>query len=177
MNRAAHPSPELELQEWIGEDRGPSINLTWLRYHTHQPIYEVWSQGKKRLTWYSREIKRLADGGWKLKRYLILNAIDVDRSKGIEAVMAQRQAGRVELLQVIGVALEKEYAKRLKATKPLPEPGQKVNGHHGPMVCMTVVDGYVMARRPGCMPFVVALSDWRGYLAAAEEGPAAEGAA
>lgn len=40
--------------------------------------------------------------------------------------------------------------------KPLPviTPGERYTDGIGPVVVMTIVDGYVMARRPKCIPFV-----------------------
>ena len=34
----------------------------------------------------------------------------------------------------------------------------------GEVRCMVAVDGYVMVRRPGCMPFVLALSKWDEWV-------------
>jgi hypothetical protein len=44
------------------------------------------------------------------------------------------------------------------------EPGYMWRDEHGPMRVMAVVDGYAMCRRPGCMPFVRAVSDFRREL-------------
>jgi hypothetical protein len=37
--------------------------------------------------------------------------------------------------------------------------------HHGggPVKFMAEADGYVMARRAGCMPFVVSVTDWNRW--------------
>jgi len=37
---------------------------------------------------------------------------------------------------------------------------------------MAVVDGYVMARRTGCMPFIVPLKQWHGHFVTAGHPPA-----
>lgn len=47
-------------------------------------------------------------------------------------------------------------------TNKLPDPkrGDECADDSGPIRCMAVADGYVMARRPGCVPFILTVKDW-----------------
>lgn len=44
---------------------------------------------------------------------------------------------------------------------------------HGTIRCMGVIDGYVMCRRPGCMPIVMSVKDWAKKAVNSVQLPAA----
>lgn len=50
--------------------------------------------------------------------------------------------------------------KRRPYRRHMPE-GYK--GPEGPVTFMAAADGYVMVRRPGCLPFVVPVRDWNEW--------------
>jgi hypothetical protein len=43
---------------------------------------------------------------------------------------------------------------------PIIGPGAKRYDGLGEIRCMAAVDGYCMARRPGCIPFVLSVDEW-----------------
>jgi hypothetical protein len=55
---------------------------------------------------------------------------------------------------------------------PQPKRGDVRTDNFGRIVCMAVADGYVMCRRPGCMPFVKSVKEWNAYpfASTAKEG-------
>ena len=63
-----------------------------------------------------------------------------------------------------------------KREKPiLPKKGERrimsdkgLYGGTTPVVCMVAADGYVMVRRPGCLPFVL---HWRAWQELPQEAP------
>lgn len=44
------------------------------------------------------------------------------------------------------------------------EPGDSYEDDIGPVIAMAVASLWVMARRPGCMPFVLHESEWRARV-------------
>ena len=43
---------------------------------------------------------------------------------------------------------------------PKPKRGDEYADGSGPIRCMAVSDSYVMARRPGCVPFILTTKGW-----------------
>lgn len=54
----------------------------------------------------------------------------------------------------------KATARKRELDDLAPIRGEVVRDNRGPMRCMTVAEGYVMWRRPGCVPGVMSVREW-----------------
>lgn len=155
----------LELSQWLGENPGPAITVTGLRF-SGQPVWRVWCDGATRVLWYSRKIKRLKDGSWTVARYAKLQEVSIDRRERPDARMVKLRAAEAKLTDVPGVRVTKEHLQELRERLGQPQPGQVVTDEHGRMRCLCCCEGYVMWRRPGCFPGVMAEEKWLRLLQA-----------
>ena len=52
------------------------------------------------------------------------------------------------------------HIQKQKLSDLAPKRGDDFVDADGVIYCMGVIDGYVMCRRPGCMPFVIPIKEW-----------------
>lgn len=67
-----------------------------------QPLYRQWSDNKTRLYWFTREIEP-AEMGWRLKRYVVLGTVKLDRRQQHKRIVARIREAEVAVLQLPGV--------------------------------------------------------------------------
>lgn len=70
-----------------------------------QPVYREWSRDRSELIFFSREVKKLAAGGWKFVRLIPLKTVKIstkltDAQRTIQALAAQKEVLKSFCLQL-----------------------------------------------------------------------------
>ena len=67
-----------------------------------QPLFRRWSANKTRVYWFTREIEG-PKVGWRVKRYITLGTVKLDRRHSPQAVMAKIKEAEAKVLALPGV--------------------------------------------------------------------------
>jgi hypothetical protein len=125
-----------------------------------QPLFEEWSEDRNTIIWSSRKVSGKYPTEWRMEGYIELARVRFNNRLRPDTKLAEAQRARLELMRMEGMEIDKAHYKRLAATLAHPQPGDRISDAHGEMRCMACVDGYVMARRKGCVPFVMPEDQW-----------------
>lgn len=125
-----------------------------------QPLFEEWSEDKRTLRWFSREVEGDYPKSWKVKRYVPLGEFKADHRTRPDTLLERIRQARINLLDLPGMKADERVLAGIRARAGHPERGQQKQDEHGAIRCMAYADGYVMVRRKGCVPWVMPEDKW-----------------
>lgn len=71
-------------------------------HYKGQPVYEEWSEDRRVLRWFSREIKG-RPRSWKFVRWVPLGEFKADRRLSVDVLLARIQRARITILRKKGM--------------------------------------------------------------------------